>query len=391
MGKLTAIEVKNLRQPGRYADGAGLYLFIDKRSGLKSWVLRATLNGKRRDLGMGGFPAVTLAEARRKAEATKGTKAEAAPAPKRRPVKENPKARKSTAPTFRQLARDYHAQASATWKNDKTSVNWIQRAEKYIFPAIGDTPIDEITRADVLRILQPVWTAKAETGRRLREILKHVFAWAMAFGHIQINPAGETINAALKAQPKCKAHHRALPASAVASAIETVDKSTSFQSTKLAFRFLVLTAARTSEVLGATWAEIDFAAATWTIPGSRMKEGKDHRVALSTGALAVLRQAEALRLDSPYIFPNERTPDKQLSNMVLSVLLKRLYVPAVPHGFRASFRTWADDSTDADYAVKEMALAHEVGNAVVQSYARSDLLERRRCLMQQWSDYLGIA
>ena len=154
-----------------------------------------------------------------------------------------------------------------------------------------------------------------------------------------------------------------------------VEESTAFRSTKLAFRFLVLTAGRTKEVLGATWAEIDLKAGTWTIPGERMKAGREHRVALSTGALAVLVEAATTRKDDDLlIFKNDLT-GREISNMALSVLLKRLEIPAVPHGFRASFRTWAQEETEADYAVMEMALAHEVGNAVVQSYARSDLLE----------------
>ena len=388
-GKLTAIAVKNLIQPGRHSDGGGLYLFVDGRGGHKSWVLRATIDGKRRDLGLGGYPAVSLAEARRKAEASNPAKERAAATPK--PIM-TASVRKSTLPTFRDMARQFHAQAAETWKNEKTVKNWWQRAEKYVLPVIGDTPVDAITRVEVLGILSPVWTVKPETARRIREIIKHVMGFAMAYGHITVNPAGEIIDAALRPQPKVKAHHAALPACRVAGAIQTVDASTAFQSTKLALKFLVLTAVRTGEILGATWDEIDVEAATWTIPASRMKAGREHRVALSTSALAVLEQAAALRSDtSPLVFPNERTPDKPLSDMALSVLLKRLEIPAVPHGFRATFRTWAQEYTEADYAVMEMALAHEVGNAVVQSYARSDLLERRRTLMQQWADFLALA
>ena len=386
-GKLTAIAVKNVRQPGRHSDGNGLYLFVDGRGGHKSWVLRATIDGKRRDLGLGGYPAVSLAEARRKAEASKPSKTAATP----KPVK-TPKVRTSTLPTFRDMARQFHAQAAETWKNEKTVNNWWERAEKYVLPVIGDTPVDEVTRVEVLGILSPIWTVKPETARRVREIIKHTMAFAMAYGHVTVNPAGEIINAALRPQPKVKAHHAALPACRVSGAIQTVDASTAFQSTKLAFKFLVLTAGRTGEILGATWDEINVEAATWTIPASRMKAGREHRVALSTGALAVLEQAAALRNDtSPLVFPNERTPDNPLSDMALSMLLKRLGIAAVPHGFRTSFRTWADDEAEADYAVKEMCLAHDVGNAVVQSYARSDLLERRRTLMQQWADFLALA
>ena len=214
---------------------------------------------------------------------------------------------------------------------------------------------------------------------------------AADYEYIAANPAAKFSPATLPPQPKVKAHHKALDAFAVADAIRTVDASTAFESTKLAFRFLVFTATRTGETLGARWDEIDLDAATWTIPGIRMKTGRLHRVALSTGALAVLRQAATLRKDdNPLVFSNERTPDKPLSDMCLSVLLKRIGVLAVPHGFRSSFRTWAQECTEADYSIMELSLAHSVGNAVVQSYARSDLLERRRVLMQEWSDYLAI-
>ena len=213
----------------------------------------------------------------------------------------------------------------------------------------------------------------------------------MAYGLVMVNPAGEIINAALRPQAKVACHHRALPACKVADALRAVNASTALAGTKAALRFLVLTATRTTETLGATWDEIDLDSATWTIPASRMKGGQEHRVALSAGALAVLGEAAATRKDdNPLVFPNDVT-GKPLSNMALSTMLKRLEVPCVPHGMRASFRTWADDETEADYSVKEMCLAHRVGNAVVQSYARSDLLERRRSLMQQWSDYLVVS
>ena len=189
--------------------------------------------------------------------------------------------------------------------------------------------------------------------------------------------------------PKVKEHFKPLPYPEVGAAIETVEASTSFAVTKLAFKFLVLTAARSGEVRGATWDEIDFDNALWTIPAARMKGRKEHRVPMSTGAVAVLREAQELPTNgSPYIFPNELTPSKSLSDNALSYILRRVGIPAVVHGFRSSFRDWATENTDASFAVMELALAHGVGSSVVQSYAQSDLLERRRDLMQQWADYL---
>lgn len=393
MGKLTAITVKNLTQPGRHSDGSGLYLFVDGRGGHKSWVLRFTVDGRRVDRGLGGYPSVSLAEARRKAEGVNPAKAKAEATPK--PVKKG-KIRKSTVATFQEMALQVHAQGAETWTNRKTVANWWQRCQRYILPEIGNTPVDEITRVEVLRILAPIWTAKPETGRRIRRIIKDTMAFAMAYGLLpsMMNPAGEVINAALRPQAQVKAHHLALPAESVADAITTVENSTAFEATKLAFKFLVLTATRANETLNAEWAEIDLGNATWTIPAKRMKSRQAHRVALSSGALAVLEQAAAIRRDGcPLIFVNERTPSKPLSDMALSMLLKRIGYKGlgVPHGFRTSFRTWADDFTDHDFAVKELALAHTIGNAVVAAYSRSDLLERRRALMQDWSDFLALA
>ena len=292
-------------------------------------------------------------------------------------------------PTFREAAAVVHDLNSAIWDNVKTRNNWWQRAERYVFPAIGNMPIDQIGRTEVLDVLTPVWTTKPETARRIRLIIKTAMAWRLAYGHITINPAGEVIDAALPPMPKVKEHFKPLPYPEVGAAIETVEASTSFAVTKLAFKFLVLTAARSGEVRGATWDEIDFDNALWTIPAARMKGRKEHRVPMSTGAVAVLREAQELPTNgSPYIFPNELTPSKSLSDNALSYILRRVGIPAVVHGFRSSFRDWAAENTDASFAVMELALAHGVGSSVVQSYAQSDLLERRRDLMQQWADYL---
>ena len=344
-------------------------------------------------MGLGGYPGVSLAEVRNLASDNKRAVMEG----------HNPVSAKKTdraaskvvptpapgVPTFREAAAVVHDLNSAIWDNVKTRNNWWQRAERYVFPAIGNMPIDQIGRTEVLDVLTPVWTTKPETARRIRLIIKTAMAWRLAYGHITINPAGEVIDAALPPMPKVKEHFKPLPYPEVGAAIETVEASTSFAVTKLAFKFLVLTAARSGEVRGATWDEIDFDNALWTIPAARMKGRKEHRVPMSTGAVAVLREAQELPTNgSPYIFPNELTPSKSLSDNALSYILRRVGIPAVVHGFRSSFRDWAAENTDASFAVMELALAHGVGSSVVQSYAQSDLLERRRDLMQQWADYL---
>jgi integrase len=392
MTRLTAVKVKNLKLPGRYGDGDGLYLNIAP-GGSKSWIQRITVEGKRRDLGLGGYPGVSLAEARNLASDNRRAVREGRDlVPARKTNRSGRKAVPAPAPgipTFREAAAVVHDLNGARWESAKTRNNWWQRAERYVFPAIGDMPIDRIGRTEALEILTPVWTAKPETARRIRLIVKTVMAWGLAYGHITVNPAGEVIDAALPSMPRVKEHFKSLPYPEAGAAIETVEDSTAFPATKLALKFLVLTAARSGEVRGATWDEIDFGNALWTIPAARMKGRREHRVPLSTGAMAVLREAEELPTGgSPYVFPNDLTPSKPLSENALSYMLRRVGVAAVVHGFRSSFRDWAAENTDASFAVMELALAHGVGSRVVQSYARSDLLERRRVLMQQWADYL---
>ncbi len=394
MARLTAVKVKNLRQPGRYGDGQGLYLNVAPR-GSKSWVQRIAADGKRSDLGLGGYPTVGLAEAREKAVANKKAVREGGnPVTVRSTKTGGVKAAVPSAPeipTFRETATFVHSQNSEKWESAKAKNNWWQRAERYVFPVIGDMAVGRIGRTEVLGIVEPVWTEKPETARRIRLIIKTVMARAMAHGHIEVNPAGEIIDAALPAMPKFKVHFEALPYAGVATAIEAVESSTSYLSTKAAFRFLVLTAARSGEVRGTTWGEVDFDRVVWNIPASRMKTRKEHRVPLSLQAMELLRKARELHADgSPYIFPNDLTPSKPLSENALSYMLRRIGMASTVHGFRSSFRDWASENTDASHAVMELSLAHDVGSGVVQSYARSDLLERRRELMQQWADYLCL-
>ena len=391
---LTALAVKNLKKPGRYGDSGGLYLYVAP-NGSKSWVQRISTGGKRRDLGLGGYPSVSLAEARGRAVANKAAVREG-----RYPdTSQNGKKRSASAkaelanatPTFRKAAGMVHALNAAKWDNSKTTSNWWQRAERYVFPAIGDVPLDQIGRTEVLDILTPVWTVKPETARRIRLIIKTVMSWGMAYGYVTVNPAGAVIDAALPPMPKIKEHFKALLYPEIGAAIKSVEASTAFPATKLAFRFLVLTAARSGEVRRATWDEIDMGNTLWTISADRMKSRKEHRVPLSTGVMAVLKEAQALPTNgSPLVFPNDLTPSKALSDNALSYMLRRVHVPAVAHGFRSSFRDWAAEKTDASFAVMELALAHGVGSSVVQSYARSDLLDRRRSLMQAWSDFLEL-
>ena len=380
MKKMTYAEAKSLKKPGFHFMGDTLYLRIGTGEG-KSWVQRLTINGKRHDIGLGSFRLVTLAEARDRAFENR----KAARIHKRDPLAEKRKAR---LPSFRDAAVQTHEALKPTWRNGKHTRNWLQAMEKYVFPVIGATQIDRLGRENVLKILTPLWTTRPETARRLRQKMRQTFRWAMAHGHIENNPAGEMIDGALPKLPAVKAHLRALPHRDVPAALETIGQSGAGIAVKLAFRFLVLTAARAGEVRGATWDEIDLDNKTWTIPAERMKGGKVHRVPLSHPALAVLEQARILADRTGLVFPSPQRPGKPLSDMALTKLLRDndLASRATAHGFRSSFRDWCAD-TGKPREVAEAALAHVVGGTE-GAYFRSDLFERRRGVMNQWADYV---
>ena len=264
---------------------------------------------------------------------------------------------------------------------------------KHILPVIGGLRIDQIGRAEVLRILTPIWTTKPEIARKQRNRIRAVLSWCQAHGYIEYNVAGEMIDGALPPMPAVKEHYRALPYQEVPVALATVDASNSSLACKLCFRFLVLTAARSGEVRGAIWSEIDFEKREWRIPGNRMKTGTEHRVPLSSKALAVLEQAKILRDGSDLIFPSSVKRGTPLSNMAMTKILRDngLAARTTAHGFRSSFRDRAGECTNTAHAVMELSLAHKVGSAVEQAYARSDLLAKRRELMEQWAQYVASA
>ena len=380
---LSATQVKALEKPGRYADGGGLHLFISK-TGSKSWVQRITVDGRRRDIGLGGFPSVSLARAREKAACNRTVVADG----------HDPVAKKRTPamPTFREAARSVHEATKARWRNGKHIESWMQTLERHAMPTLGKTPLDRIGRGDVLRVLSPIWSSRPETARRVRQRMRTVFRWALAHGFMESNPAGEAIDGALPRMPKTKAHYRSLPYQEVASALGTIEASQASLAAKLSLRFLVLTAARSGEVRGATWDEVDLEGREWRIPPARMKAGLEHRVPLSAQAMEVLVEAAALRDESGLVFPSPLKAGSPMSDMTLTKVLRStgLAQRATVHGFRSSFKNWTMEQTDTPWAVSEAALAHMLGNSTEQAYARSDLFERRRVLMQQWADYLSV-
>ncbi len=379
--RLSATKAKALRKPGRYTDGAGLHLFIGK-SGKKSWVQRITVEGKRRDIGLGGFPAVSLALARELSADIRTAVAEG-----KDPLTEK---RKPGKPTLREAAYTVHKDNKPRWRNLKHAAAWIGTLERYAFPMIGNKPIDKIGRADVLTVLSPIWSTRPETARRVRQRLRTIFRWAMAHGIIETNPAGEVIDGALPSMPKVKAHFRAMPHEEVRSALEKVDGSQASRAAKLCLRFLVFTSVRSGEARGVRWNEIDLKGRVWRIPSQRMKAGSEHRVPLSKQAVELLKGASELRDETDLVFPSPQKRRTQLSDMTLTKVLRSLGLAerATVHGFRSSFKNWTLEQTDTPWAVSEAALAHTLGNSTEQAYARSDLFERRRDLMQKWADYV---
>ena len=381
MARLTAARVKTLSEPGRYGDGDGLYLNVAP-GGSKSWVQRITIEGRRRDMGLGGYPAVSLAQARRRAANNR-----AAVADGRDLLTEK---RRSVMPTFREAALTVHKTNKPRWRSVKQTKNWIQTLERHAMPALADIPVDRIGREEVLGVLTPIWTTRPETARRVRQRIRTILRWCMAHGFVEYNVAGETIDGALPPMPQVKEHLRSLPYQEVGAALRTVEASGASLSARLCLRFVVLTAARSGEARGATWDEFDLDAREWRILGGRMKAGMEHRVPLSDAALTALDEVRPLRDYSNLVFPSPVASGRPLSDMTLTKILRTtgLAERGTVHGFRSSFKVWCMERTDTPWAVSEAALAHTLGNMTEQAYARSDLFERRRALMQRWADFV---
>ena len=382
MGKLSAARVRALSVPGRYSDGTTLFLRIAP-GGSKQWIQRIAVNGRRRDIGLGGWPVVSLAEARQKAMDNRKLVANGGD-----PLAEK---RRAGVPTFEQAAREVFELNRPTWKNRNHIVNWWRTLEKYALPTIGSVPLDRLTKQDVLGVLEPIWTSKPETARRVRQRIRTILRWAMAHDYVIQNVAGEAIDGALPRTPKLvHGHLRAMDYRDVGRALAKVDASGASLATKFCLRFVILTAARSGEARQAVWAEIDLDARVWTLPASRMKSGREHRVPLSDAALAVLEQASVLRDDSDLVFPSPQGSGRALSDMALTKLLRDcdLADNATVHGFRSTFKSWAMECTNYPWAVSEMALAHTVGSAVAVAYVRTDLFDLRRNLMDEWSAFV---
>ena len=386
MAKLTFGKLKALNEPGMFGDGGTLFLKVSP-GGSKSWVQRITIRGTRHDLGLGGWPVVSLQEARERAFENRRAVAHG-----RDPLAEKKQAIKdSSIPTFETVARKYYEENLPRWKPGRHTERWMQVVEKYAFPVFGDVPVDRVGREDVLRMLTPIWTAKPEYARKLRQRVRLILDWCQAHGYVHTNIAGEQIGGALPSMPSVKEHHRSLPYTEVSKALDMIEESGASLSAKLCFRFLILTAVRPGEARNATWEEINWETKTWTIPAGKMKAKTEHRVPLSREAMKVLERAARVRGESPLIFPSSLKRAKPMSDMTLTKLLRDVGLgeKTVPHGFRSSFRTWAGEQTNTPTPVIELCLAHSVGNAIEKAYARTDLLAKRKTLMLRWAEYLS--
>ena len=397
MGKLTAKMVTQLSEPGRYGDGNGLYLVVSP-AGSKSWIQRVQIGGKRTDRGLGGVAKVSLGQARKIATANLAAiqngknpfEAGHAPAP----VKETP-----AIPTFADTARAVYALNLEEW-GAATAKRWLRRLEIHTFPTLGNRDVAEITRTDLADLLTPLRTENHETARKVRQALAKVFRWARAHDYRIDDPADDALGELVKKVKHVPEHHRTLPYCEVGEAIRKVQFGYALRVTGLAFEFLILTAARTSEIRGMVWAEVDLENAIWEIPADRMKAKRSHRVPLSNQAMVILRQVrhipdpdaaddsifQLVEVTDGHVF---RMPTgKPLSENSLLDRCEKDRIGATPHGFRTSFRGWAKAEYGARFEAIELALAHSIGTSVTQAYDREDLLEERREIMQAWASFL---
>lgn len=379
---LSALEVSRLTEPGMHAVGEipGLHLCI-KPTGARSWVLRTTIGGRRAELGCGGYPSTTLAQARERARKLLDSIRDGAD-----PVAARRSERASSEWTFKHAAERYIETHRAQWRNAKHAAQWAATLGAYVFPKFGAKHVRDVTRADVLGVVEPLWTTKHETAARLRSRIELVLRWATTRGH---RPDGPN-PAELKGLGLPKAgkvarvkHHAALPVDDMHGFMQRLRAVDGMGARAL--EFAILCAARSGEVRGATWREIDTAAGVWSIPGERMKSGRPHRVPLSTRALELL-EALPRFAGCELVFPGAR--GAPLSDMTLTACLRRLGVDAVPHGFRSTFADWCSERTAAPAEVREMALAHSVGDRTTEAYLRSDLFARRADLMEQWARFI---
>jgi len=396
-GRLTPLAVKRLGKPGLHADGNGLYLRISEGGG-RAWLLFVHVQGKRREMGLGSVKLYNLAEARERARKYR----QIADAGKD-PIAERDKEEAANAAelascrTFKECAVEYIKLHEAQWRNAKFKKDWPASLESYVYPKMGDTDIRDISKADVLKALEPIWHTKTETATRVKSRIRMVLEWAAARGYCTPEPRlWVDVGASLPKASKIKKvrHYPAAAYTDVPDIVEKINASSATRAIKTAFVFTILAAARSGESRNATRDEIDLVRRTWTIPGPKMKNGREHRVPLSDAAVAILKSLPRIEGgERDLVFRKAR--GLPFSDMAFTALLRRLKIAsttpgkiATMHGFRSSFRDWASEQTNTAPDIVEAALAHVRGDATVQAYARSDLFEKRRDLMDKWAAFV---
>lgn len=385
LNKLDPRTAATIKTAGRHSDGGGLYLSIDP-TGRRRWVFMYTRDGKRTELGLGGGRDLSLANARKEAGTLRTILASGGDPRSAREKQERQ--------TFGEVADAYVEAMRPSWRNAKHAAQWAMTLTKYAAP-IRPRMVEAISTREILEVLQPLWQRTPETAERLRGRIENVLDAAKAKGlRSGENPArwrGHLDQLLPKRQRLSRGHHTALPYADVPAFMANLRGREA--TAARALEFAILTAARSGEVLGATWAEIDLDGAVWTVPAARMKAGREHRVPLTTCAVELLRGLDAARdaekaKPSDRVFPSAKG-DKPLSSMAMAMLLRRMGSAVTAHGFRSAFRDWASETTGFPHEVCEMALAHTIGNKAEAAYRRGDLFNKRRALMDAWASYCG--
>ena len=393
MGKLTTLKIQQLTKPGSYGDGNCLYLYIksDGESRFsRSWVYRFTLNGRRREMGLGPADIVTLAEARLKVLECRKMHLEGIdPIEVRKAKREKAKLERKGGVTFRACAERYIASHTAGWKNEKHAAQWPSSLNNYVYPIIGTLPVYSIETAQIMKVLDSIWSTKSETASRVRGRMETILDWAKVHGYrTGDNPARwhGHLDKLLPSRSRVRRvrHHAALPYSELPAFMTKLRAQEG--TAARALEFLILTAARTGEVIRATPSEIQDG--LWTVPARRMKAGREHRVPLSAAALRLVDEMRAL--GETYLFPSRKL-EAHLSNMAMLQLLARMHRSGLTaHGFRSTFKDWASETSDHESYVVEMALAHTIENKVEAAYRRGDLYQKRVGLMEDWANFCGM-
>jgi integrase len=391
LNRLSTTKVARLKHKGMYADGGGLYLRVSE-SGTKGWIFRFGENGKLHDMGLGAVHTISLAKARERARECRELRLQGInPISHRRASLAARKASEARAMTFRQCAEAYMASHEDAWRNARHREQWRSSLAAYVYPVIGELPVNAVDTGLVLKVVEPIWKTTTETASRIRGRIERVLGWATVReyrsgdnparwrGHLQeLLPA--------KGKVRKVEHYAALPYTEIGAFMAMLRQHSNIAARAL--EYTILTATRTGEALGTKWSEIDLSSGTWTIPAERIKTGKEHKVPLSGAAIAVLEGMQSIR-HSEFVFPGAQ-PRRPLSGMAMAMALRRLGRDDLTvHGFRSTFRDWAAERTSFPREVAEMALAHAIPSAVEAAYRRGDLFDKRRRLMDAWAEYCG--